>query len=328
MEKGDFAFPPQGGSVPETPRMPRASVLDDSSSLPSPDQDTSMSDASTESESLGSISIRRQKVSQARKVTTRDKKKKPGTNQGGGDAAKEAPYQEFDPKTAYDGKQGDSIRYQLLSDTFEAISDTKKRQDITRFLTEAFRVILEFNVADILPAVYLCVNELGPPHEGLKLGVGTDIVVKAISSASGTTNLERLKEEYQREGDLGTLAMKKKAKNRLIMEFDNLTISRVHSQFLAIAKFAGDKPMEAKRTLIESLLHASKGAETKYIVRSLLGKLRIGLADQTVLQALGQAFFLHQEGKKRRRSFLQSMEDSVERLKLIYSQCPSFDIVR
>eukprot|EP00210_Caulerpa_lentillifera_P002984 g2849.t1 len=313
----EFEFQPQDATVAETPRMPKVSTTTEvEDSIPSSDNDVEMSDTSSDSGSPGSVSIRQKAIKGRDKTSSRTS----------GDV-KEAQYQEFDPKKAYEGKHGESIPYHLLSSTFQSIEGTTKRHGIIRLLTESFRIILEFNVGEILPAVYLCINELGPPHEGLKLGVGNDIVVRAISSASGSTNLERLKEEFHREGDLGTLAMKKKAKTRLIMEFDSLTISRVHSQFLAIAKYTGDKPMEAKRTMIESLLHASKGAETKFIVRSLLGKLRIGLADQTVLQALGQAFFLHQEGKKRRRSFLQSMEESVEKLKLVYSQCPSFDKV-
>ena len=59
----------------------------------------------------------------------------------------------------------------------------------------------------------------------------------------------------------------------------------------------------------------------------LQGKLRIGLAEQTVLQSVGQAFFMHQTPSKDQDTLMQRMEEAVDRVKQAYSTCPSYDKV-
>ena len=55
---------------------------------------------------------------------------------------------------------------------------------------------------------------------------------------------------------------------------------------LRIAKIGGQ---DEKSKIIEKLLVAASSKEAKYLVRCLQGKLRIGLAEQTVIIALAHA---------------------------------------
>jgi DNA ligase-1 len=62
-----------------------------------------------------------------------------------------------------------------------------------------------------------------------------------------------------------------------------------------------DRQSQTKKVgIIKKLLAACQGNEAKFIVRSLEGKLRIGLADKTLVVALAHAIVLKNLG----RSFL------------------------
>ena len=178
-------------------------------------------------------------------------------------------YAYFNAKDVAYWQPEQSVPYKFLADTFELIEATTKRLEITQHLTECFRCILERTPTDLLPAIYLCVNKVGPAHEGLELGVGDAILIKAIANMSGGGDVTRIRKQYETEGDLGSVAMSRKRGQVRLRAFDALTISGVFKKFLAIAKDAGDKSQERKRGAIESLLNAARDSEAKFITRSL-----------------------------------------------------------
>jgi len=63
---------------------------------------------------------------------------------------------------------------------------------------------------DLLSTVYLSINKIAPPYEGLELGVGEQVLMKSISSATGT-EVKWLKKSYQTTGDLGSVAQTSKS---------------------------------------------------------------------------------------------------------------------
>lgn len=75
---------------------------------------------------------------------------------------------------------------------------------------------------------------------------------------------------------------------------------------------------------IKGLLVACRGNEAKYLIRSLEGKLRIGLAEQTVLSSLGQAA-VRFESQKKGQALVDHVVEGVKILKKVYSELPNYD---
>ncbi|XP_065180575.1 DNA ligase 1-like [Sycon ciliatum] len=181
-----------------------------------------------------------------------------------------------------------NVPYLALARTLCLIEETSARLKITSILCNFFRSVIALAPDQLLACIYLCLNELGPAHEGLELGIGDSIVMKAISMATGRS-MQALKSQMVELGDLGLVAEKSRSKQSMMYVPAALTVKKVFSQLKDIAQMTGSKSQQKKIEKINSLLVAGRDCEPRYIARSLTGKLRIGLAEQTLLMALAHA---------------------------------------
>ncbi|GIL75828.1 hypothetical protein Vretifemale_5549 [Volvox reticuliferus] len=246
---------------------------------------------------------------------------------GTGAVAAASKYAEADIGKLITWKKGSPVPYSLLANTFEAIAETTKRLEIVAHLVAAFRAILDTNPTDLLPAVYLCVNRVAPAHTGIELGIGEATLIKALCEATGK-NEASIKKSYEASGDLGVVAVGARSTQRTMFAPPPLTVANVLKSFRDIAQVAGSKSVDIKRGMIVKMLVAAKGNEPGYIIRSLQAKLRIGLAEQSVLVALAHAVHLHREGVKDKDGRLaEKLEAAAQVVKQAYSECPSYDVL-
>ena len=231
---------------------------------------------------------------------------------------------------------GAPVPFGFLADTFEAIAEESKRLQITRILVGAMRAVVASAPADLLPLVYLCCNRVAPAHEGLELGIGDATLVKALAQVTGKKE-SAIRAEYAHCGDLGAVAAAARGTQRTMFPPPRLTVRGVFQAFRDIAAAEGAGSQEKKKGLIVKLLVAARDNEAGYVMRALQGKLRIGLAEQTVLVSLAHAVELSRQKKDAddidnnshspltTESLANRLEEAAQRVKTAYSRCPSYD---
>ncbi|KAG1669562.1 hypothetical protein FOA52_006335 [Chlamydomonas sp. UWO 241] len=242
-------------------------------------------------------------------------------------AAKHAAF-DVDALVAERWKAGAPVPFEFLADTFEAISETSKRLELTHILICCFRAILATTPEDLLPAIYLCSNKVAPSHHGIELGVGESTIVKAIAASTGRTEA-RIKEQAKTDGDLGIVAVKLRATQTTLGYSPRLSVRGVLKAFRDIAAASGKASQKVKEGLIVKMLAASKGNEPGYVIRFAQAKLRIGLAEQSVLTALSHAVRLqlgdHTDNKDGKLA--DRLEIASQIVKQAFSECPSYDVL-
>lgn len=224
------------------------------------------------------------------------------------------------------GSSEQSISYSELCELFDKVASTTKRLEKIDYCVKWFKKVMEDRPSELLTVVYLSINVLGPSYLAPELGIGESLIIKALAGATGGS-VAGIKSDFEREGDLGTVAINRKSKQASLLGFKPkpLTIEYVFKSLCKIGNMSGQSSQLRKVDMIRAMLAACQGSELKYLVRSLENKLRIGLAEQTILIALAHAKMMVTLGK----DSLSSEEANVaaETVKEVFMQCPNYDIL-
>ena len=190
------------------------------------------------------------------------------------------------------------MEYSILAESFKKMESTRKRLELTQFLVELF----EKTPDDVISKItYLLQGKLRPDFEGVEIGIAEKLAIKAISKSSGIA-IKKIEEEYTKGGDLGYAAaiiLEQKTQTTFLME--SITVERVYETLFKISKLEGTGSQDMKIKYISSLLNDANPLEASFILKILLGTLRLGIAENTVMDALAVAY----SGDKENRKLLQ-----------------------
>src|ERR671910_908634 len=158
-------------------------------------------------------------------------------------------------------------------------------------------------VNTIKKIIYLLQGKLSPAYEGIELGLGEKLTIRAIAESSGIS-VKEVEEKYGIIGDLGETAKEiSKNKYQQTLLSEKITIERIYSTFEKIAKSLGSQSQIIKLRLVSSLLNDATPLESKYIIKFLLGNLRLGIAEYSIIDALAIAFTGNRNNRKKEETY-------------------------
>jgi len=216
--------------------------------------------------------------------------------------------------------------YNELVKIYQKIENTSKRLEITDYLSDLFKK----TSPDVIDkVVYLTKGRLHPDFLGIELGIAEKLTIKAISAATITPKDDIFK-KWREVGDLGAVTeiLMEENKDKISEHVLNqrkiyettdrennkenlspisikkpLTVSTVYNVLDDITKMSGSGSQKAKIQILSDLLQHAEPIDAKYIIKTVTGRLRLGIGDMSIIDALSIAFAKKKDKKKIERAY-------------------------
>jgi DNA ligase-1 len=201
--------------------------------------------------------------------------------------------------------------YSTLIDCLAKLEATTKRNEMMAILAG---LLCQATGEEIDKVVYLCQERLAPAFNPLEFGIGEALAATALAKAASGDDLfaahglSEVKRLYREVGDYGSVA-----ESLLSGSGQGLSVADVHARLWEIATASGDGTVATKTDLLAQLLNSLSGREARYTLRIPLGRLRLGIGDPTIMDALSFA-----------RSGDKSLRGPIERA---YNVCSDLGLV-
>jgi DNA ligase-1 len=178
--------------------------------------------------------------------------------------------------------------YSEVASFYSKIESTTKRLEITSILVE---MIKKAGKDEVGPLAYLTLGKLYPDFMGIEIGLGEKLVERALANSVGVS-LKEVEALYKKTGDLG-LVVEQIFKTRAVRQLVQPpppTVRDVYVTLDKIARSAGGGAQDEKIGWLSGLFGGLTPEGAKYLVRTVMGKLRLGVADMTILDALAEIY--------------------------------------
>ena len=184
------------------------------------------------------------------------------------------------------------MKYKELVEVYEALTSTTKRLEKTTILAE----FLKNTEAEILPIVtLLSLGKVFPVWSEKEIGIGLKLLMKAISLVVGVS-MDTVEDSVRDKGDIGFAAEALFANRYQSTLFTRpLTIVKVYKNMTKLAEISGKNAQTRKIRILIELLTSASPAEAKYISRTVVEELRVGIGEGTIKDAVSEAFNVEKE---------------------------------
>ena len=198
------------------------------------------------------------------------------------------------------------MKYLELAEVYEDLEKNSSRLKKTAILSEFLKKLKREKNHEI---IYLIQGKVFPDYSEKEFGISEKLCIKALAKASGVSGAD-IVEKWKKIGDLGLVAEKVMGKKKQGTLFSNILMTKkVLENLRRLPELSGKGAVDKKMSLISELLTSASGIEAKYIIRTLLGQLRIGGASGTIRDSIAEACF-----KEKTKENVEAVQDSYDKI--------------
>ncbi|MGO9388601.1 MAG: ATP-dependent DNA ligase [Methanobacterium sp.] len=182
------------------------------------------------------------------------------------------------------------MKYEELVELYEVLDLTSKRLEKTSIIADFLSMVGEEDPNILSIITLLTLGRIFPTWSEEELGIGSKLLMKAIALVVGVKP-EEVEDEMRDIGDIGLAAQElfsHKVQSTLFRR--NLTIQKVHQNLVKIADITGGRSQYKKLEILRELFSSASPIEAKYITRTVIEELRVGVGEGTMKDAVSQAF--------------------------------------
>ncbi|MEM0481153.1 MAG: ATP-dependent DNA ligase [Candidatus Aenigmatarchaeota archaeon] len=177
--------------------------------------------------------------------------------------------------------------YIEICNVYEKLEKISSKIAKTEILSNLFK---KADLEDVRYVVLLSTGTIYLPFENRELGIAHKLAMRAISKSTGF-DMKEIEELYVKFGDLGKVAefCVKNRKQKIFFK-KQLTVKEVYEKLRELGFYEGEGSQERKIMSLASLLNFSEPIEARYLIRTVLEELRIGVAEGIIRDAIAKAF--------------------------------------
>lgn len=200
-----------------------------------------------------------------------------------------------------------SMLYHELVEVYQDLDSTTKRLEKTSILASFLGKVGDEEPEILSIVTLLSLGRIFPTWSEEELGIGAKLLMKAISMAVGVSP-EVVENQMRETGDMGLAAEELYQRKSQVTLFSRpLTIGKVYSNLVKLAEISGNRAQFKKIDYLMELLSSASPLEAKYLTRTVLEELRVGVGEGTIRDAISQAFNIPQEVTERAHMLTNDM---------------------
>lgn len=195
----------------------------------------------------------------------------------------------------------DVLDFKSFAEVLNEIENTSSRLKKQDILSEYLKKVMKKCKDSTVAILFMCTATPFPPFVNLEMNIGEKMIQQLVCDCCGF-DLKTVREKVVKSGDYATIMEEHRTTGTITKFFGTtqkdeslLKVLDVYKMMQSICKIQGNKSGENKKKEIQQVLRKASPIESKFIVRLLETKMKIGLAQQIVLISFAHALNVEPE---------------------------------